>query len=538
MSVPALPARKSEVFFQNNVLPIIKANGSSDGKFSKYARFIANKNSAKLDLSLQSDSTAPVAKWVKEHGAYSEALVRSASLNPFGFPAEFTSFDLLTDSGTSRKTPSQQELREKWGEVCSDVNHYAYARSPARHVLDLTVSELFGDPFKFHLTLQGRASEFLLLGALGKTGVLPAGSTIVSNTPFDTTKGHIMAAGNHVKSCTPATMPEEYASGKEVFLGNLPLEKLKAEFEQNPEGVKAVLLTMTNNGGGGQPVSMENIRAISEFARENGLLIWFDTCRIFENAAYIKAYEPGYSGKSLQEIAREIMSYCDVATISFKKIYAHNGGGIFLNKNSPFLGANLEEVSQEISKITTVVYGNGFESYSGTTADTMIEAVSGLLYACSADNIGARIAQVHRSYLELVKYGVPVTGGGHALYIAADQMFPNLKKSDHPAEFLQALNQMAFGVRGCGLGYIVYGFDASMDSLRYAFPREVYSQNDLAGVFSLIGKAYDEGIYRRASTGVLASNYVEDGFYHFHGKYALMNDAEFVRMANELRELV
>ena len=533
-----MPARKSEMFFQNQVLPIIRANGASDGKFSKYARFIANKNPSKLELSLQSDSTEPVARWVKEHGSYAEALVRSANLNPFGFPAEFTSFDLLTDSGTSGKTSSQQELRAKWVEICSDVNHYAYARSPARHVLDLTVAELFGEQFKFHLTLQGRASEFLLLATLGKTGLLPAGSTILSNTPFDTTKGHILNSGNHVVSCTPTTTPAQYASGDEVFLGNLPVEMFKFEIKQDPLNINGGLITQTNNGGGGQPVSMGNIREISEAAHENGKLVWFDTCRIFENAAYIKAYEPGYSGMSLQEIVKEIMSYCDVATISFKKIYAHNGGGIFLNKNSPVLGAKWETLSHEISKLTTVMYGNGFESYSGTTADTMMEAVSGLLYACSADNVGARIAQVHRSYLELVKYGVPVTGGGHALYVAADQMFPGLSKVNHPAEYLQALNQMAFGVRGCGLGYIVYGFSASMDSLRYAFPREVYSQNDLAGLFSLIGRAYEAGIYQRASAGVLASNYVEDGFYHFHGKYVLKSDAEFVRMANELRELV
>ena len=139
MPVLALPARKSEIFFQSQILPIIKANGASDNKFSKYANFIANKNPSALDLSLSADSRAPVAKWIKEYGAYSEALVRSANLNPFGFPAEFTSFDLLTDSGTSGKTSSQQELRAKWGEVCSDVNHYAYARSPARALYQFAV---------------------------------------------------------------------------------------------------------------------------------------------------------------------------------------------------------------------------------------------------------------------------------------------------------------------------------------------------------------------------------------------------------------
>ncbi|MCX6769190.1 MAG: beta-eliminating lyase-related protein, partial [Candidatus Micrarchaeota archaeon] len=297
-------------------------------------------------------------------------------------------------------------------------------------------------------------------------------------------------------------------------------------------------LTMTNNGGGGQPVSMKNIREVHDFARKKGLLIWFDTCRIFENAFYIKAYEPGYADKSLQEIVKEIMSYCDVATISFKKIYAHNGGGIFINKNSPVIGAKWEAASSEISALTTVMYGNGFNSYSGTTADTMIEAVSGLLIASSADNIGSRIAQVHRSYLELAKYGVPVVGGGHALYIAADQMFPKLSKKMHPAEFLHGVNQAAYGVGGCGLGYIVYGYGASMDSLRYAFPREVYSQDELAGLFSLIGQAYQAGIYQRAESGVTAQNYVEDGFFHFRGKYVLNNRPEFVRMVNELRGLI
>ncbi|MCX6769191.1 MAG: beta-eliminating lyase-related protein, partial [Candidatus Micrarchaeota archaeon] len=224
--------RKSEQFFQNSVLPIIRANGSSASNFAKYASFIAEKDPNRFDLSLPADSKLPVKNWVREYGAVAESLVLSASLNPFDYFAEFKSFDLLTDSGTSGKTASQNELKEKWGAICSDVNHYAYARSPARQVLDLTVAELFGENFKFHLTLQGRASEFLLLASLKKIGFLPKKNLIArilrkkhiiaSNTPFDTTKGHILNSGNYVIACTPVTKPDVYSSGKEVFLGNLP----------------------------------------------------------------------------------------------------------------------------------------------------------------------------------------------------------------------------------------------------------------------------------------------------------------------------
>ena len=233
-------------------------------------------------------------------GANMEA-IRNASYNPFAFDSTNVLIDLLTDSGTGRNYAFQDQILAEWGRAVPPINTFAYAKPESRRALDNVVQAVFGENFKFHVALQGRAAEFLLLNALVQNGVI-GGSTVLANRPFDTTKGHICASGNSVVSCTPMATPEKYANRETVFLGDIPVEiLLSKDFE-------VALITVTDNGGAGQPVSMKNVREASEAAHSRGKLVWIDACRIFENAMFIKLYEPGYEGKSLVEITKEMLS--------------------------------------------------------------------------------------------------------------------------------------------------------------------------------------------------------------------------------------
>jgi tryptophanase len=177
----------------------------------------------------------------------------------------------------------------------------------------------------------------MLLQATIEAGLQKPGDHIISNRPFDTTKGHIGASGLHVIALTPLASPENYYGSDSVFMGNIDEDDFIAHY-QDPK-YTSLLMTLTDNGGGGQPVSMANFRFLVAKAREQGLYVWVDGCRIFENALFIKTFEKGYKNKTITEIAKEILSLCDFSTMSFKKMYSHAGGGILVNRNSSALSA-------------------------------------------------------------------------------------------------------------------------------------------------------------------------------------------------------
>ncbi len=487
--------------------------------------------------------------WIKTVMPLIKKEVVSNGFNPFNIKAEDVLVDLLTDSGTSKTAEMQQIILKKWSKIFPDIQTYSYARSPAREALNWGIKNIFGEQFAFHLVLQGRAAEFLLLNSLVSNEFLPKGSVILSNRPFDTTKGHICASGNKVISCNILTTPKTVIDSKNQFLGNIPIKKMKTEYEKNKENVKVILITVTDNGGGGQPISMKNIKEASEFAKENNLLVWIDACRVFENAFLIKMYEKKYKNKSVVEITREILSYSDMVTISFKKIYSHSGGGILINKKSKILSKNIEDIRNKIREETTVLYGNGFNSYCGITGIEMIEIISGLCLAMDPKIIAKRIAQVHKVSLSLKKSGFPVVGGAHALYIPADQILPNIKSENCPAEYLQAILLTANGTRGCGLGNIVYGNwkkkeekwvlkeAPAMDSLRYAMPRLAYSDTALNEALMPLAIAYKNGYFKGLTGGLKPVNYNTNGFYHFGGKYEIRDKVEFLDIVKKIREI-
>jgi tryptophanase len=350
----------------------------------------------------------------KAYGAFynhgkNHATVQGAKFNPFSIPSELVICSGLTDSGTGQRLAQQKEfidtLCEGEAPVIPNAQMFAYAKSVPRKLLDFVVSEVFGKQFHLHPALQGRAAEFLLLRALNSAGILLPGDIVLSNKPFDTTKGHIENISElkgmiwiltrrkivkcQVVSCTPLTTPERFQSRQTPFLGDMPMDVLMQKFGETRQKVKIILLTATDNGGGGQPVSMENVRKVAEFAHKNGLLLWIDACRIFHNAMYIRLHEEGYKDKGLDDIAREMLSYADVATISFKKMNSPSGGAVLLNRNSELLKGKLNGMRETIRQTTTVMYGNGVDSYCGLTGTGMIDDISGIFAMMDPDVVGS-----------------------------------------------------------------------------------------------------------------------------------------------------
>jgi len=409
---------------------------------------------------------------------------------------------------------------------------------------------LFGENFNFYLTVQGRSSEFLLMQALTNIGKLKADDRIFSNRPFDTTKGHITNVKVKVDALTPIVTPQSFWSTKNIFLGNIPEEKFK-EFET--DSYKIALITLTDNGGGGQPVSMKNIKTIKDLAHKQKKIFWIDGCRIFENAFFIKAYEPGYEDKNINEIVKEIIDNVDVITISFKKMYSHSGGAILINKKSEiFTKQEIEIMDTTIKRLTTIFFGNGFNSYSGKTGEDILEMITGLMSATNLERLTQRISQnaIVGHYLKK-NYNLPIFSGGHALYLAANQIMTNVAKENCPAEYLNAILMAALGVRACGLGYIVYAGERTekdgkiifeknieMDSLRLAIPRNQYSTQELINVLSVLGRAYKKGIFEKAKAGLIATDFQDTGFYHFEGAYTAKDEQEFNMLVKEVQGLI
>ncbi len=477
------------------------------------------------------------------------ANVEEANYNPFTLSSGDVDIDLLTDSGTSKLFENQKYFKKDCEEKIGSMKTYAYARPIPKELLNLTMSDMFGDNFNFYLTVQGRASEFLIMQALLEIKKLKEGDTILSNRPFDTTKGHINNVKVDVKSLTPMATPQSFWSANNVFLGNLPEDKFKL---LGTDSYQVGLITITDNGGGGQPVSMKNIKAMKDIVHKQGKIFWIDGCRIFENALFIKAYEKGYEDKSINEIVKEMVDNVDVVTLSFKKIYSHSGGAILINKNSKmFSKEEINVMDTTIKRLTTIFYGNGFNSYSGKTGRDILEMITGLITASNIDRLIARIGQTSTVGHYLKKnYNLPVFAGGHALYLAADQILPNIPKENCPAEYLNAILMAALGIRGCGLGYIVYAgartgkegrviFEndtLEMDSLRLAIPRHQYYTQELINRLAILGKAYKQGVFEKAKAGLIANDFQNTGFYHFEGKYSAKDKAEFKMLVKEVQK--
>lgn len=386
--------------------------------------------------------------------------IKEAEYNLFKLSSDQVMIDLLTDSGTGAMSDKQ------WAEIM--LGDESYAGSLSFEKLKDTVTGLTGFPY-FIPTHQGRAAENVLFSALIKANDLVPG-----NSHFDTTKGHIEFRKANAVDCT---IDEAFdTSVYHPFKGNIDIQKLEEVLSSNPaEKIPLVILTITCNTAGGQPVSMQNIREVAAVCSHYKVPLYFDAARFAENAYFIKMREEGFEDKSIKEIVREMFSYGDGMTMSAKKDGIVNMGGFIALRNP--------EVYQEC--VTFNIMYEGFITYGGMSGRDMGALSQGLDEATEFDFLESRIQQVHYLGQRLVEFGVPVQQpfGGHAIYLDADKFVPNISREEYRAQSLAIELYITAGIRSVEVGTILADRDPVTRSNRYpklelvrlAIPRRTYS---------------------------------------------------------------
>jgi len=389
-----------------------------------------------------------------------EAALREAGYNLFLIKAEDVLIDLLTDSGTGAMSSAQ------WGGMMQGDESYAGARSFYR--FEAAVKEITG--FKHILpTHQGRAAERILFG-----NALKPGDIVPNNTHFDTTRANI----EYRKAIAlDMVIPEGHQPDLIYpFKGNIDLETLERTLTENKGRVPLAMITVTNNSGGGQPVSMANIRAASEICHRHGVPLFLDACRFAENAWFIKTREDGYEDKTPLEIAQEMFSYADGATMSAKKDGIANIGG--------FLAMNDDNLAQRCKNM--LILTEGFPTYGGLAGYDLEAIAIGLHEVLDEDYLRYRIKSVEYLGGEMTSAGIPIIKppGGHAIYIDALSMLPQIPQSEYPAWALSLVLYLEGGIRSVEIGSVMFGqhpdgseVPAEMELVRLAFPRRVYTQS-------------------------------------------------------------
>jgi len=398
--------------------------------------------------------------------------LKKAGYNLFMIEAENIIIDLLTDSGTSAMSD------EQWAGVMRGDESYAGARSFFR--FRDKVKEITG--FKHVIpTHQGRAAEKILFGLISKSG-----KTIPSNTHFDTTRANIEYNGGNA---VDLVIPE----GKDPqclhpFKGNIDLDRLDAFIkETGPKNIPVCMLTVTNNSGGGQPVSMENIRKTKKIVSQYGIPLFLDACRFAENAFFIKKRESGYAAKSCKKIAQEMFSYADGCTMSAKKDALVNIGG--------FLAMNDDELAMQARNVLIVT--EGFPTYGGLAGRDLEAIAQGLEEVLHEDYLTYRVRTAEYMGEKLDEIGVPYVKppGGHAIYLDAKAFAPHIPPEKFPGHAIACALYLEGGIRSCEIGSIMFGktdpktgkhIPPPMELVRLAFPRRVYTQSHFDFVVEVI----------------------------------------------------
>ena len=390
-----------------------------------------------------------------------EEKLKKAGYNPFLLRAEDVLIDLLTDSGTGAMSSKQ------WAGMMASDESYAGASSFFR--FEAAVRDITG--FKHVIpTHQGRAAEHILFSTIAGPG-----DVIPNNTHFDTTRAHVEHAGAEARDLVIAEGKKPQV--QHPFKGNMDVKALEAAIKKvGPDNIPLVMITVTNNSGGGQPVSMENIRTVSTIARKNNIPFLLDACRFAENAWFIKQREKGYADKTPLEIAREMFGYADGCTMSAKKDGMANIGG--------FLAINDDDLAARCRGLEILT--EGFPTYGGMAGYDMEAIALGLYEVLDEGYLRYRIRSIEYLGEKLIAAGIPIVQptGGHALYIDARAMLPHIPFLQYPAWSLNNALYLLGGVRGVEIGSVMFGMQpdgsekpSAMELVRLAFPRRVYTQS-------------------------------------------------------------
>jgi tyrosine phenol-lyase len=389
-------------------------------------------------------------------------LIERAFYNTFRLRSTDVMIDLLTDSGTSAMSSAQ------WASIMQGDE--SYAGSPSFYRFEAAVRELM--PFKHIIpTHQGRAAEKILFSIVGGPQ-----QVIPNNAHFDTTRANVEHAGAIALDLVIEEGRDPAAL--HPFKGNMDVSRLAALLQERHEQVPLVMLTLTNNSGGGQPVSMENIRQVKAVCEEFKKPLFFDSCRFAENAYFIKLREPGYRERSVKSIVQEMFSYADGMTMSAKKDALVNIGG--------WLALNDESWAQQARNLLIIT--EGFPTYGGLAGRDLEAMAVGLREIVEEDYLAYRINSTHYVGEALSKLGVPIIQpvGGHAVYVDAKALLPHIPALQYPAQALAVALYEVGGIRCSEIGSVMFGRQAdgtekpaAMELVRLAFPRRVYTQSHM-----------------------------------------------------------
>jgi tyrosine phenol-lyase len=396
-----------------------------------------------------------------------EAFLRTAHYNLFLLPADDVLIDLLTDSGTGAMSTRQ------WAAVMMGDESYAGSRS-FDHFRD-SVQDIFGYQHVIP-THQGRAAERILFSVMCKKG-----DVVPNNTHFDTTRANIEFVGAEAVDI-PIAEARQPATWH-PFKGNMDVAALEALIAGvGRERIPLVMLTVTNNSGGGQPVSMANARAVSAICRKHGIPLYFDACRFAENAYFIKLREDAYAAKSPKEIAQEMFALGDGCTMSAKKDGMANIGG-FLCTNDDILARQEQDL---------LILTEGYPTYGGLAGRDLEAVAVGVQESLEEDYLRYRIASTAYLGNHISDHGVPIVQppGGHAIYLDAKAFLPHVPVEQFPGVALATELYLEGGIRSVEIGSLMFAGAAKMELVRLAIPRRVYTQSHIDYVVEIILKVF------------------------------------------------
>jgi len=404
-----------------------------------------------------------------------ETWMKTAKYNLFNLKSDQVFIDLLTDSGTGAMSNNQ------WAAMM--LGDESYAGASSYYNMKKAIKDILGFDY-FMPTHQGRAAENVLFSVLVKEGDFVPG-----NSHFDTTKGHIEFRKAHAVDCTIDIAADTEAY--HPFKGNVDPAKLEKVMSEHADKIPFIIVTVTNNTAGGQPVSMECMKEVRKIADKYNKMVVYDSARFAENAYFIKIREKGYENKTIKEIVSEMFSYADAMTMSSKKDAIVNMGG--------FIGMRSEELWRQTS-VFNIMF-EGYVTYGGMSGRDMNALAVGLDEGTEFEYLETRIKQVEYLGQKLKEYGIPfqTPAGGHAIFVDANKVLPNVPKEEFRAQTLGVELYLEAGIRGVEIGAILADRDPitrenrypKLELLRLAIPRRVYTNNHIDVIAVALKNVYD-----------------------------------------------